>query len=115
MKIMLIYIPSINNAISSPLGLCYIASCLEQVGHKVKIIDSIATKSKHVELDKNIKNFDPDVVGINSISQYIYNAYSVVKRVKELNPNCLTVLGGPHPTVLPRQTLEECPRASMTF
>ena len=109
MKIMLIWPPLAKKGRIAPLlGLAYLASCLEKVGHNVKIIDSLAMRYTLKDVEKKIKNFDPDVVGISATTQFIYEAYSIARMSKENNPNCMTVLGGPHTTVLSRKTLEEC-------
>jgi anaerobic magnesium-protoporphyrin IX monomethyl ester cyclase len=85
-----------------PLGLGYIATCLEKAGHKVKIIFSS-------ELKNEIKSFNPEVLGISSITQFINDALNIVELVKEHNPNCLTVLGGAHPTVMAKEILQFSP------
>lgn len=91
-----------------PLGLAYLASCLEKAGHQVKIIDSFKMESMGDNLAKELKNFNPEVVGISSSTREIYSAYSTANLAKSINPNCLIVLGGPHPTILPKEVMREC-------
>ena len=90
------------------LGLASLGACLEKFGHKVKIIDTSTDRYNFKKIKKEIKHFDPDIVGISVTTQFVYNAYKIADIVKSINPNCLTVLGGPHPTVLSRECLEEC-------
>lgn len=109
MRVLLIKPPSQNQkTFSLPLGLAYIASYLEKNNHHVKIIDSRASKYKKKDIRKEIKKIDPDVVGVTAISKTLFDAFDVVKMVKDYSPNCLTVLGGPHPTVRAKETLKVC-------
>ena len=94
-----------NRRLAPPLGLAYIASCLEQEGYDVKIIDSLVLKYGLKDIINIIKRSNPDVVGISTVTQFISDAYEIARISKEHNPNCLVVLGGPHPTALPIETL----------
>ena len=108
MKILLIQPPAwVEGTPVPPLGLAYLAAFSEKIGHKVKIIDSVALNLDFKDIEKEIKNFDADIVGSTAPTQHIYNASKIVKMAKENNPNCMTVLGGPHPTVTDKETLQE--------
>lgn len=108
MKILLIQPPFEGvRTVGPPIGLGNLASCLETRGHKIKIIDSVILGYKLEDIHREIKKTDPDVVGVTSTTRHIYDAISIVKLAKEYNPNCLTVLGGPHPTVMAKELLEE--------
>jgi len=122
MKIMLIYPTSSISMDAQPLvgnylffrakfpptALGYLASFLENAGHTVKIVDCQAEEYGAEDVRREIKNFNPDTVGITASTQLIYEAIKIAKITKENNPNCLTVIGGPHVTYLPTETLEEC-------
>jgi len=112
MKILLIQPPLVYakfQTTTPPIGLGYLASYLEESGHTVKIIDSTILNYRLKDIKKEIQIFDPDVVGVTSMTRHIITALSIIKIAKEHNPNCITVLGGPHPTVRSRETLEESP------
>ncbi len=113
MKICLIS-PPYNSAVKSvvgvsspPLGLAYIASMIRQ-SHKVKIIDSNILNYTLEDVEREIRSFKPDIVGITSSTPSIYEAYKVAETAKKVNEDCTVVLGGPHATFMPRQVLEEC-------
>ena len=114
MKICLIsppYISAVKSAIgttSPPLGLAYLASVLRK-NHEVKIIDSNILDYTLEDVKRELKNFYPDVVGITSVTPSIPNAYAVAKTAKEIREDCTVIVGGPHVTFLPKQTLRECP------
>lgn len=109
MKVLLVH-PTIGlNRIGQPIGLSYIASFLEKYGHEVKIIDSLVKNLEIKDINKEMKKFNADVIGVTSMTPSIFNALSIIKNAKEINPNCLSVLGGPHPTAMDIETLKENP------
>jgi len=109
MKVMLIWPLLTKKGRKAPLlGLASMAACLNEVGHSVKILDNLISGYQIEDIFKEIKNFNPDVVGISSHTQFIYDAYKVAEITKKYNPNCLTVIGGTHPSVLSKETLQEC-------
>lgn len=110
MKVLLITSPArIRGTIVQPLSLAYLAASAEQVGHEIKIIDAMILNYSFEDIKKEIKHFDPDVIGATSWTENIYDVLKIVKIAKENNPNCMTVLGGPHPTVRAKETLEQSP------
>ncbi len=115
MRVLLILPPSksaiyeVVGVTGPPLGLAYLAAVARDEGHDVRIIDGIAERLSLADLEKRIASYDPEVVGVTATTATIYDAYRVVRLAKRINPNVVTVIGGPHATFLPRQTLEECP------
>ncbi|MEM3697753.1 MAG: radical SAM protein [Candidatus Bathyarchaeia archaeon] len=98
---------SVVGVSSPPLGLAYIASMLRQ-NHEVKIIDSNILNYSLEDVEREMRSFNPDVVGITSVTPSIYGAYKVAETAKKVKENCTVVLGGPHATFMPRRTMEEC-------
>jgi len=94
----------VDNAASMPIGLIYIGSYLKNNGHHVKILDRNLYPSN--ELLKNILKAGYDFVGISTFtSQMLHDALEVSKITKE-NSNSIVIWGGLHPTIMPKQTLE---------
>lgn len=91
------------------MGLAYIASVLEEGGHEVRIVDSLAMNYTLIDLKDELKTFNPEVIGLTSTTPTIYDAYRVAKLAKIINPNVKVVIGGPHVTFTPVETLRECP------
>lgn len=90
-----------------PLGLAYLAAVLEKNGYDVRIIDAPA-------LDISAKNFkrillseNPDIVGISCNTPEVFSAFEYADLVKEILPKSTVILGGPHPSALPKETLFE--------
>lgn len=94
-------------SISPPLGLGYIASVLLQEGHVVKIYDdSVLDHSRIIE---DIKNFEPEIVGVTAYTYTIENCLDFARIIKKMNKNIRVVFGGPHATYLPYETVtREC-------
>ncbi len=82
-----------------PLGLLFIAAVLEKEGHKVILQDLNVSPS---ELD-NLKE-KPDIVGITATTTLVKEAWRLSKIFKK--KGIPVVLGGPHPSALPEESLE---------
>jgi anaerobic magnesium-protoporphyrin IX monomethyl ester cyclase len=50
---------------------------------------------------------EADIAGIMAVTPTISIAAKVAKSLKKINPNIITVVGGPHATALPKETLVE--------
>ncbi|MEM2850980.1 MAG: radical SAM protein, partial [Candidatus Bathyarchaeia archaeon] len=92
-----------------PLGLAYLASILEREEHSVRIIDAQALGISQPQIKREIARGQPDIVGVTSTTATIGEALAIVKAAKETCPSVVTVLGGPHVTFLPTETLRDCP------
>ncbi|MFX1445063.1 MAG: B12-binding domain-containing radical SAM protein, partial [Promethearchaeota archaeon] len=80
-----------------PINLSYIASYLVDLDVVVKILDAKVANLNYKQIRKNIKKFNPDIVGITVfISAAINVCYDIAKIVKDFNPNCIVVFGGRH-------------------
>jgi radical SAM superfamily enzyme YgiQ (UPF0313 family) len=89
-----------------PLGLMYIAAQIEKESrHEVEIIDAQVDELTYEQLKAEIQKRNPDVVGITAMSFTIIDVMKVVKIVKEINKNIKIILGGPHATIFPEETL----------
>ena len=85
-------------AVLPPLGIAYIAAMLEKYGHECRIIDGPAMSTilnyDFNDLERDIKNFSPDIVGVSAQTSQIEHAKKVMRLAKTINPNCLLILGG---------------------
>jgi len=88
------------------LGLASLATVLKNVGEEVKIFDASFDRDLS-RIKTGLKKFQPELVGIYTLTDFFYSARELVKFSKELGAK--TVLGGAHPTILPEQTLKEIP------
>jgi len=86
-----------------PLGLLYIASFLEREGVNVEVVEFLPEKQK--ELLYQILSKNPDVIGITCMASQIAIVKDIISSLKELMPNAPIVLGGVHPTAMPKDVL----------
>lgn len=90
-----------------PINLTYIASYLVDLDVTVEIFDAKVNNFSNKQIKKEILKFEPDIVGISVfVSAALNNCLDIAKIVKEVNQNCVVVLGGRHPTFEPDETLD---------
>jgi len=124
MRILLIWVPfkleeiygRLENSapILPPLELAYIASYLKSKGHTVSLVDAHALGLDLHHIEGIVKEFNPDLVGTTSnspIFSFIYSVYSraleMMRIVKQVAPQAKTFLSGYHPTMSPKEALNE--------
>ena len=111
MKVILISLPAPfeeEPAMNPPLGLCYILSYLKSKSIDAEILDFTLFKNYDYYKNDYLKEIplDADFYGIFSTSALFYWLHEVSKYLKE-NSDGLIVAGGPHPSTMPKQTLED--------
>lgn len=89
-----------------PLNLMYLAAALEENLVSVKIIDDDMYQMGFKKIADLASKIDPRIAGVTATTATIKNALKYVKAIKLALPNTLTVIGGPHPTFMPFETLE---------
>lgn len=87
------------------LGLLYLASSLEEKSHQVEIVDYCVEKFSEQHLMKKIVNVD--AVGITVQSHLQKSVKVIVDFIKRLEPNLPVIIGGPHCTLEPEQSLRD--------
>jgi len=89
----------------APLGLAYIAAYLENNCHKVRIIDGMVENINVDDIAKIAKTYD--MVGITSITLFDLRSRETAAAIKQTDKDVPIVLGGPHPTVVPFESLKD--------
>ena len=90
-----------------PIGLGYLATALAKLGHTPDIQDCIINNWGFNDLDSYINKTQPDITAITTFSQASSSVKEILSRVKANHPKIITVIGGPHPTAVPKKTLLE--------
>ena len=90
-----------------PLGIGYLAAFLEKNDHEVNVIDCQVDYPSPKQLADKFAKTKPDIIGLTSATLTYKPALEIIKIAKEVRPDCLTVMGGPHVTVLDEQTMQE--------
>jgi len=86
-----------------------LAAALEKGGYELAVFDCPALRIDHEKLRAMIASFEPNVVGITSVTPTIKSALLAAHIAKETCPNAVVVLGGPHATFMDSQILSENP------
>lgn len=92
----------IETRVSPSLGLAYLGAVSERQGHTVCVYDGDV---EDISLEKVLRDFAPDLVGITANTIQIKSAWRDAALVKSV-ADVPVVLGGPHPTVLPAESAE---------
>jgi radical SAM superfamily enzyme YgiQ (UPF0313 family) len=94
---------------NTPLNLAYLASYIRENkrGIDVTIIDAEGLDLTFEQLYDKIDEFSPHIVGITCPTAAYYNIQKICKDLKAKDSAITLVLGGSHPTALPRETIEE--------
>lgn len=83
------------------LGILYLSSFLKQKGFEVTVVDLAS------EFDSNKWKIPAgDIYGISFVTALFYEAKKIAEILKKRELHKIIIAGGPHPTVLPKQTLE---------
>jgi radical SAM superfamily enzyme YgiQ (UPF0313 family) len=90
-----------------PLGILYVATCLIQKlpDVQVKVIDAASPDMPYSRLQKIMKAYRPDVVGISTYTHTFVDALTVSRITKSINPEIHVTLGGHHLSYFPHETL----------
>lgn len=92
-----------THLITPPLGIGYVSSYLKMHGHEVKFIDALNLNLSPEEAVEETEGYP--VVGITVLTDFYLPAKELTKKLKEFRK--IVIWGGVHPTVLPKETLEE--------
>lgn len=88
-----------------PIGLSYLAKALQQHGYSFQIVDMSGLGIKKQGLLELLDLYRPRIVGITSLVNNYYTGLMVAALVKERDAGTKVVVGGPHATFLPAETL----------
>lgn len=111
MKILLVY-PNARKeligwgdlgAIAEPLALEYLSAGVKPLGHEVRLLD---LRLRPDALEATLRGFKPDVVGMTGYSMHVLRNLEIARMAKEICPNCVTVAGGHHATLMPEDFFE---------
>lgn len=80
-----------------PLGLELIGAAVSDK-HEVRLVDM---EVEPKDLGRELRRFAPDVVGVTSEIVHRATAIEALREARKVYPNCLTVVGGHHATMVP--------------
>jgi radical SAM superfamily enzyme YgiQ (UPF0313 family) len=105
--------------VSPPFSLMYLSAALKSRGFDARILDHCFERasmrsgsSSNPLLDAlvaRVRDHRPDVIGMTLFSRELGDMASLCTLLKREFPETTIVLGGPHPTARPLETLEQIP------
>ena len=93
-----------------PLGLIALLSYVNHTfGEKVKgkIIKSRVDFDSYEELNEKIDNFDPDIIGVSTLTFHMNFFHEAIKNIRDHGYNKMIIVGGPHPTTGYQEVLKD--------
>lgn len=99
--------PFIGNLPS--LGLLTLAAVLREQGFSVKIIETASLGLSLPQTLARIFQEKPEYLGLSCTTASVLNAARIAGAAKAYSPLIRVIVGGPHVTALPRETLQRCP------
>jgi anaerobic magnesium-protoporphyrin IX monomethyl ester cyclase len=120
MRVALVYPTSkaCTHLCNSPVSLLGLATSLrDTAGQEVAVFDVDGYSGGLDELIRKVADYKPDVVGTPVItdSQFLKCVRTLTQEVRIKLPKVKIIVGGPHPSALPQQTLEWYPEVDMVL
>lgn len=108
MKVALIWPYGNDYTYSIPLGLAFLVANCKIPGVEFKVFDAtLYDAPASSEAFRNfLLTFEPDVIGISCWSRTFIETCHILSVTKKLLPDCISVLGGIHPTAYTLKSME---------
>ncbi len=92
-----------------PMGLLYLAAYVrEALPVDVRVFNQRLENTPVDCLMDDFRSFEPDLVGLSSMTTSAYELPEAVRTAREAFPRALVVVGGAHATAVRERVLEEC-------
>ena len=98
------------DVLEPPLGLIALLSYVNHMlGPKVngKIIKSSIDFDSYDELNIQIDNFEPDIIGVSTMTFHKDFFHKAIKNIRQNGYKKMIIVGGPHPTTSSKEVLED--------
>lgn len=110
--------------VQPPLGLAYVAACLREAGHTVRVVDGLGEGFRRhslfrenaylcgLPIDEIVDRVEPesDVIGIGIMFSNLWPlARILIRKLRERFPRAIIICGGEHVTALTRFVMEDAP------
>lgn len=89
-----------------PLGLLYIATCIQAAGHQVELVDGAFWT--HKEVIGKVRAFRPGFVGVSANASMWKKAMRTAGDIKAIDPSIHVSVAGPYPSAVEERCLDEC-------
>ena len=92
-----------------PLGLAQLAAVTREQGYPSAIIDCAALEMDDHQTLQALRAMKPRYIGLTAVTVAIHNAGRLAKTLKESGEDWVVIIGGPHLTALPEETMQTFP------
>ena len=94
-----------EHKVTPPVGVGYLAAMLEKKGAECFFLDAIRDRMSPKRIVELAKKLNPDIMGLTVLTPIYKNTKNLVFELKQ--NGCTVVLGGPHASALPKETLAD--------
>lgn len=81
-----------------PLALEYLGAAARLDGHETQLVD---LRFEQQGIDEILSTYRPDVVATTAYTMHVKSARGVLLQTKAQNPDCITMVGGHHASLMP--------------
>ena len=92
-----------------PLGLAQLAAVTREQGYPTRIIDCAALELDDDQTVQSLLATKPRYIGLTATTVAICNAGDLARKLKDANKDWVIIIGGPHITALPEETMRAFP------
>ncbi|MFH1968568.1 MAG: radical SAM protein [bacterium] len=93
-----------------PLGLTILAAVLRENNIPVTILDAAVLGFSFDETVNEILKQDPSYLGFTTVTVSVNKAAKIAQEIKKIRPEIITLIGGPHLTAMPDETMKMFPQ-----
>lgn len=104
-KVTLVFPRFVYRNMGMPLGFLWVAGVLEKAGYALEFLDG--TLLSEAQVIQRIKDSAPLFVFFSLQSVFADKTFPLIREIKKALPKTKIIIGGPHPTLLPTDTLKE--------
>lgn len=118
MRIALVKVQDMNktlamSSVQYPVNLGYLAAVCLAAGHQVQMWDYCVEPFSEEYVGVRIREFRPDIIGLSCVTPAIYFGHQIASIAKQINRDIFIIVGGPHVSAIPVETLLEFPGFDM--